>query len=189
MKIGVYGSAAGVTSDETKEKARKIGLAIARYGATLITGGCTGLPHEAVLGAQKAKGKCVAFSPEIDLEAHKKAGLPIEGFSEFVFIPKNYEHKNDVFVCRKYRNVSSVAYVDAAIIISGRIGTMNEFTIAYDIGKTIGVLEDTGGITKRTIRILLEDVDKKTDAKVIFESDPTKLIELICQKSTSTNNA
>lgn len=188
MKIGVYGSAAGAMSDDAKEKAQKIGRAIAEKNATLVTGGCPGLPYEAVLGAKKAKGKCIAFSPTIDLASHKKLNYPTEGFSDFIFIPRDYEYADKALICKKYRNISSVAYIDAAIIISGRIGSMNEFTIAYDIGKTIGVVEGTGGIIKRAIKILLEDIDKKTGARVIFESDPTTLIDLICQKSILANN-
>lgn len=185
MKIGVYGSAAGTLSNKAKEMAREIGRAIAKNKAILVTGGCPGLPYEAVRGANELKGKCVAFSPATDLISHKDNHYPTDGFSDFIFIPKDYEHANNPLICRKYRNVSSVSYVDAAIIISGRIGSMNEFTIAYDIGKTIGILEGTDGITKRAIRILLEDTNKKTDAEVIYESDPTKLIELICQKQLS----
>jgi predicted Rossmann-fold nucleotide-binding protein len=179
MKIGVYGSAAGNLDAKTKNKAQLIGKEIARNGHALVTGGCPGLPYEAVLGAFELEGECWGFSSETSLKAHNKAGLPIKGFTDFVFIPKDYEHANNASVCGKYRNVSSVASVDAAIIIGGRSGSMNEFTIAYDTGKVIGVLEGTGGITKRAINVLLEDSDKETVARVIFESDPVKLVALI----------
>ncbi len=174
MKIGVYGSAAGPLNDQTKEKAQKIGTTIAKNQATLITGGCTGLPHEAVLAAHKENGNCIAFSPAINMESHQKHNYPTTGFSNFVFIPPEYEHANSQLICRKYRNVSSVASVDAAIFISGRIGSMNEFTIAYDLGKTIGILENSGGITKRAIKILLEDINKQTGAQVISRIDLPK---------------
>ncbi|HBH45778.1 MAG: hypothetical protein A2445_01365 [Candidatus Jacksonbacteria bacterium RIFOXYC2_FULL_44_29] len=182
MKIGVYGSAIEVMDDEIKEKARLIGRTIAENKAILVTGGCPGLPYEAVLGASEKNGRCVAFSSAIDLAGHKQANYPTLGFSDFIFVPQDYEYAANEAVCKKYRNVSSVACVDAAIIISGRIGTMNEFTIAYDLGKTIGVLAGTGGITERAIKILLEDADKKTGAKVIFDPDPRRLVALICQK-------
>src|SRR3989344_7511153 len=90
---------------------------------------------------------CIGFSPATDAEAHaRKYGCPTEGFSELVFIPKTYPHAGDIAVCRKYRNVASIAVVDMAIIIGGRIGTMNEFTIAYDLGKKIGLFENSGGV-------------------------------------------
>jgi uncharacterized protein (TIGR00725 family) len=46
----------------------------------------------------------------------------------------------------KGRNVICVRSSDIVIIIAGSMGTLNEFTIAYDEGKIIGVLTGTGGI-------------------------------------------
>ena len=180
MNIGVYGSAAGEISSDISGKAKELGKAIAKNGHVLITGGCLGLPYEAVLGAHENNGECTAFSPGRDLGEHVKTySMPRKGFTNFVFIPEDYEHIGNKKVCLKYRNVSSVAAVDAAIIISGRIGTMNEFRIAYDLGKKIGVLEDTGGITKDAIPVLLRDVQKETGAEIIFDKDPESLIEKI----------
>ncbi len=182
MKIAVYGSARGNISEDAREKARRVGRAIAENNAVLVTGGCPGLPYEAVLGANEAHGKCIAFSPAVNLKSHKQTGFPFEGFSEFVFVPGNYKHADNDLICRKYRNVASVSYADAAIIIGGRIGTMNEFTIAYDLGKSIGVLTGTGGITNNAIKILLQESDKQTGSVVIFDADPQKLVQLIINK-------
>ncbi|RJR30785.1 hypothetical protein C4569_03865 [Candidatus Parcubacteria bacterium] len=183
MKIGVYGSAARELTEAVRAKARQIGKAVAENNAILITGGCSGLPHEAAVACSQAGGKCIAFSPAVDIEGHQKIGFPSEGFSEFIFVPKDFHYSNNDLVCKKYRNVMSVAYIDAAIIISGRIGTMSEFTMAYDMGKTIGVLTGTGGITERAIKVLIEDAGKKTGAQVIFESNAKKLVDTVCKKS------
>lgn len=184
MKIGVYGSAEQKMQKGLASKAREIGKAIARNKHVLVTGGCLGLPYEAVLGAHERKGECIAYSPGKNLEKHVKMySMPRKGFTDFVFVPEEYEHIENKKVCLKYRNVSSVAAVDAAVIISGRIGTMNEFTIAYDLGKRIGILEETGGITKEAIQILLRDAQKDTGAAVIYDKDPENLIERITQES------
>ncbi|MBI5391294.1 hypothetical protein HZB02_07450 [Candidatus Woesearchaeota archaeon] len=175
MYIGVYGSAAGVVDDLIKQKARALGKAIAQYGHVLVTGGCIGLPQEAVLGAAEMRGKCIAYSPAISLEEHINHGYPTQGFSSFV--PPTYEHAKDPRVCRKYRNVSSLAAVDIALFISGRIGTMNEVTIAYDLEKTIGILKNTGGITDRAIQILFDDAAKKGSSSIVWEEDPEQLVE------------
>lgn len=180
MKISVYGSASGEIDSGAEEKARILGKEIAKQGHVLITGGCTGIPYEAVKGANEEKGKCIAFCPAINLEEHKKTGYPFEGFSEFVFVPESYEFK-DVMACKLYRNISSVMACDIAIIIAGRMGTLNEFLNAYNFGKVIGVLEETGGVTKRAIKVLLEDVEKETGAKVIFDSDPTILLKKVVE--------
>jgi len=183
MKIGVYGSAGGKMQKGLANKARELGKAIARGKHVLVTGGCLGLPYEAVLGAHEKKGECIAFSPAVNLEEHvKKYSMPRKGFTDFVFVPENYGHAGDKRICLKYRNVSSVAAVDAAIIISGRIGTMNELTIAYDLGKRIGVLEDTGGITGEAIKVLLRDARKDTGALVMSHKDPETLVEIITEE-------
>ncbi len=144
----------------------------------LLTGACPGFPHDAVQGAVEMKGKCIGFSPAVDRKDHvERYKYPTEGFTELRFVPATYEHTNNIDICRKYRNVSSVAASDAVIIIGGRIGTMNEFTLAYDLGKDIGILEDSGGITTRAIKVLLEDIDKPAKGKIVWEKDPKRLVE------------
>ena len=135
MKLGVYGSASTKLKKGIKLKAREIGREIVRQNHTVITGGCPGLPYEAVLGAHNLGGKTIGYSPAINIENHVKIyKYPVEGFTDFVFVSKDYVYANDPLICKKYRNVSSVAASDAAIFIGGRTGTMNEFTIAYDLG-------------------------------------------------------
>ena len=159
MKIGVYGSAAGEMGASIQEKARAIGMEIARRGHVVVTGACPGFPQDHV----------------------KRFKFPTEGITEFVFVPKSFKHVNNELACKKYRNVSSVAEADAAILIGGRIGTMNEFTIAYDLGKLIGILEGSGGITTRIIPMLLEDAKKASDSKIVFEKDPAKLVQKLVE--------
>jgi len=136
------------------------------------------MPQEVVRGAVEEGGKCIAFSPAVDLESHlKDPAYTKEGISEFVFVPKDYKHVNNPSVCKKYRNVSSCAAVDAGIIVGGRIGTMNEFTNLYDMGKDIGILEGTGGITQNAIKVLLKEAAKKSNSRIVRNSDPVAIIE------------
>jgi hypothetical protein len=65
---------------------------------------------------------------------------------------------------------------DIVIIFGGATGTLNEFTIAYDEGKVIGVLEGSGGCADH-IKEIIEFCKKQTRAIVLFDSDPEKLIE------------
>lgn len=179
MKIGVYGSAYGSLSKELIEKAREIGREIARQKQILITGACLGLPNEAVIGASELKGSVIGYSPAVDLKSHaEKDNYPTKGYTKFVFIPKDYIHRDNPTICRKYRNVSSVSECDAAIFISGRSGTLNEFTIAYDLNKIIGVLKDSRGISD-VIPLLLKTFDNKVDVKIVFEKEPVKLVRKI----------
>jgi predicted Rossmann-fold nucleotide-binding protein len=50
LSIGVMGTSGGILSDEVRERAYRLGRAIAEHGAVLITGACPGLPDEAVQG-------------------------------------------------------------------------------------------------------------------------------------------
>ncbi len=180
MKIGVYGSASSDIREEIAKNARVVGGEIAERGHTVITGGCPGLPYEAVQEAYRRGGITVGYSPATSLNDHVHVyNYPVEGFTDFVFIPKNYMHADKPLVCKKYRNVSSVTACDACILIDGRTGTMNEFTIAYDLGKPIGILDGSGGITKNTIDILLRDIEKSSNATIHRSDDPVSLVEMV----------
>ncbi|MFO8015660.1 MAG: hypothetical protein R6U32_01005 [Candidatus Woesearchaeota archaeon] len=177
MKIAVYGSASGEIPEELSKKARELGKEIAIRGHTLITGGCPGLPYEAVLGAKETGGKTIAYSPGIDINEHKeKHGFPAEGFDEFVFVPAEFEFADDPLAARKYRNVTSTAGCDAGIIIKGAIGTLNEFTCLYDYGKKVGVFTGTGGATD-LVKDIVETFKKPTKSRIVYESEPARLVE------------
>ena len=53
LAIGVMGASGGGLPHEIKQRAYRLGEAIADRDAILITGGCPGLPHEAVRGADR----------------------------------------------------------------------------------------------------------------------------------------
>ncbi len=185
MKIAIYGSASGDIKDDSIQKAKLIGKLLAEKGNTIVTGASTGLPFEAVKKAKENNGKCIGFAPAISLVEQKEKNLPYEEFDEIFFVPKEYEYANEHMVLTKYRNVSTAAFVDAAIIIGGRIGTMNEFTNMYDIGKPIGVLTGTGGIADKVIKDTIKAANKP-GPKVIFESEPEKLIDQLLSLLSST---
>lgn len=170
MRIGVYGSAAGVI-ESVIPKAREIGRQIALHKHILVTGACTGLPYEAVKGAREIKGSSIGYSPAKSPEEHEKdCKFPVDAADEIIFTGLG----------KKGRNVVSVESCDACIFISGRIGTLNEFTIAYDSGKIIGVLTETGGAAD-LIKSIIECLQKETKSRIIYESDPKILIQKIIE--------
>lgn len=181
MRVGVYGSASGGHPEDVLARAKLVGTLLARNGHTVVTCGCWGLPYEAVLGAVEEGGAVEAFSPAVDLNQHKNLyRMPTEGFTKFVFIPKDYEHIDNARVCLKYRNVASVATVDAGIFISGHSGTLNELTIVLDTGKTAGVLLDTGGISGGVAQKLFELLGLQEPNQVHLDSDPLALLKKMC---------
>jgi predicted Rossmann-fold nucleotide-binding protein len=179
MKISVYGSALGGTNDSGKENAREVGREIARLGHTLLTGACPGYPYEAVLGAREFRGEVWRFSPAVDISEHlQRFQFPTEGFTKFIFTPIDFPYRQQKGACLKLRNVYSVAESDAAVIIGGRWGTVNEFSIAYDLGKNIGVLQKSGGFTDFVLP-LINSFQKGSSSKVIFRENPVALVNLL----------
>jgi predicted Rossmann-fold nucleotide-binding protein len=174
FKIGVYGSATDESSDLTNF-AQIIGKEIAESGNIIITGACRGLPFDAVVSCKKNGGYSIGYSAVCQVSDHEKLmGTALENYDKLELIPQDYKHKNSIEVCRKYRTVSSVADCDAALFISGRWGTLNEFAIAYDMGKVIGVLTGAGKFASHA-EDLIKLFNKKTTCKIFFDNDPQRL--------------
>ncbi|HKY07998.1 MAG TPA: hypothetical protein VJQ55_07145, partial [Candidatus Binatia bacterium] len=76
----------------------------------------------------------------------------------------------------KGRNVINVRSADIVLILGGATGTLNEFTIAYDEGKIIGVLEGSGGIADH-VRDVIRACNKPTSCQVFFDNAPSKLVQ------------
>lgn len=162
--IMVAGSAAGYT-DAQVALARRIGAEIAEAGCALVNGATTGLPLVSADSARSAGGKIIAVSPAATLDEH--LGLfrfPKYEPDELVFVgalasetwvqhvaPHITSGVADLVrelerqFRLKFRNIISVAMADAVIAIGGRIGTVNELTIASDMAKLIGIVKGGGG--------------------------------------------
>lgn len=170
LKIGVMGSGKDTSKDQEK-LAQAVGKEIAAQNCILITGGCGGLPYEAASAAAAQGGLCLGFSPAATLSDHvEREGFPT---SPYVLVFTG--------MGKKGRNVVSVRTCDAVIFIGGRMGTLNEFTIAYDEDKVIGILEDSGGLSN-TFYSLAEQSGKVTKAIIIREKDPVKLVQEVIRK-------
>jgi hypothetical protein len=166
IKIGVMGSATGSFSKKIKELSYEVGCAIAKNDCITITGACPGLPLEAARGARKAGGLVVGISPGLSEWEHiNKYHSPVEHHDVLVFTGSGLMG----------REVVNIRSSDIVIIVGGRSGTLGEFSIAFDEGKLIGILEGTGGITSE-IRDIVKIVKKKTGAKIIYGKDPHKLV-------------
>lgn len=167
LKIGVYGSARGPFSCELRLKARAVGRAIARNNGILLSGAGLGLSYETAQGAKSEEGFIVGFSPAQNLFDHtENYQFPTECFDLLLFMGFGLKGRNLLFV----------RSCDAIILISGKIGTLNEFTIAYDEGKHIGVLSESGGISEE-IKTIIAATSKQTEGKVVYNPEPSSLVE------------
>lgn len=177
--IGVFGSAGGSELDKLKENAHIIGNAIALRSCILATGGCPGLPHEAAMAAYQVGGTVVGFSPAMNADEHiNRFKFPIEPYALMVYTGME----------KKGRNVISIRTCDATIFISGRTGTLNEFTIAYDEATekhVIGLLAGSGGAVDEYIIPLIKTTEKKGKAEIIINNDPRLLVEMVYEKLQS----
>ena len=172
-KICISGGAEGENAKKAAKLAKKVGEEVARRGHMLITGATTGVPFDAAKAAKKLGGSVVGFSPAGSEEEHsKKYRLPLD--------PKIFDHIIYAEFGYTGRNLLMVRSSDATIVIDGRIGTLNEFTSAYEENEIVGVLEGSGGVADEVRRIL--EVAKKGRRKVVFGTDPVKLVDEIIEK-------
>jgi hypothetical protein len=73
--------------------------------------------------------------------------------------------------------VINIRASDIVIIFGGGMGTLNEFTIAYDEGKVIGVIRGSGGVADHIDTIMDFARKPAMRCKVLFDEDPESLIE------------
>ncbi len=182
-KIGVYGSAIS-ESPELDAKAGELGGILAEHDIILITGACPGLPYKIASAAyEKSRPEIWGFSPAKDYDG-QLAFTPHDDsaiYARLIYIPADAGFVDKPDVCKKYRNVLSTAACDAGIVMSGRWGSLNEFTNLYDMGKIIGVLTGTGGIADELVE-LDKKIHKPSKAKIIFDSSPRRLVERVLEE-------
>jgi uncharacterized protein (TIGR00725 family) len=170
VKIGVMGASAAELAAGEKARlenlAERLGAAIAQRGCILVTGATTGLPDLVSRAARKHGALTVGISPASNREEHERHGLPADGAEAILYTGFGF----------KGRNVVNVRSSDVVIIFGGATGTLNEFTIAYDEGKVIGILEGSGGIADH-IREVLSFCNRAPRARLIYASDPEKLLD------------
>ncbi|OGZ58343.1 MAG: hypothetical protein A3B96_02020 [Candidatus Spechtbacteria bacterium RIFCSPHIGHO2_02_FULL_43_15b] len=153
---------------DSLELAKETGREIVRQGGVLVTGATTGMPYWAAIGAKEEGGFSIGLSPAVSEREHRKVyRLPTDYFDIIIYTGFNYSGRN-LFLIRA---------CDAVIVICGRMGTLNEFTIAFEDGKPIGVLEGSGG-TADMIREIIERT-RKGSGQIVYDKDPKVLVEKV----------
>ena len=170
-KIGVMGSSSRISDDVESERAAalacELGRAIADRSCVLITGATSGLPDMVSRAARELGGQTIGISPAISAEEHvSKYKLPADGAEVIIYTGFGL----------KGRNVINVRACDIVIIFGGGIGTLNEFTIAYDEDKVMGVLVGSGGLANKIEEIT--SLSSKPRRRVLFNSDPGELVDM-----------
>ncbi|MEK7579341.1 MAG: hypothetical protein AAB460_02315 [Patescibacteria group bacterium] len=171
IKICVSGAAeTSKCGPRAFEVAKETGREIARQGATIVTGATTGFPLWAAIGAVEAGGQSIGISPAASEREHIEAyRLPVDYMDLIVYTGFGYSGR-DLILTRSG---------DAVIFGCGRIGTIHEFTIAFEDNKPIGVLEGEW-VMDETIRTIL-DRSNRSHNKVIFDTNPKNLVARVIE--------
>src|SRR2546429_3100033 len=167
IKIGVMGSAEDAVMPAIDERACALGQAIAARSLILFTGATTGVIHLVGTAARNAGAFHIGISPAENERDHvERFQLPTDACDAIVYTGFGL----------KGRNVVLVRSCDVVVFIAGSIGSLNEFTIAYDEGKIIGCLIGTGGVADELKR-LIETFQKSTKARIVYDDNPELLID------------
>ncbi len=171
IKLGVSGAAeTGHCGIDAYEKGVELGREIARQNAVTINGATTGFPLWTVMGAKEMKGYTIGFSPANSEKEHiEQYNLPVEYLDLIVYTGFGYPGRDLIFT----------RSADAILFGCGRIGTIHEFTIAFEDQKPIGILE-ADWETDEELKYILEKGHRAND-RIIFDSDPKALVQRVIE--------
>lgn len=175
LKIVISGAAVTTPCrEDIHQLGYKIGKELAKMDVLVLTGATTGVPLWVAKGVYENGGIVIGVSPARSYLEHVKVyKLPTDYHHTILYSGEGYSG----------RNLLLVKMGDGIIFICGRIGTLNEFTTAFEEDKPIGVLLKSGG-TEKYFQDIIETAHRGP-GKIIWEEDYRllikKLINLIRQ--------
>jgi uncharacterized protein (TIGR00725 family) len=171
IKLGISGAAeTGHCGIDAYDKGLALGREIARHDAVLVTGATTGFPLWSAMGAKEAGGISIGFSPASSEKEHIELyNLPVEYMDVIVYTGFGFPGRDLIFT----------RSVDGMLFGCGRIGTIHEFTIAFEDKKPIGVLE-ADWETDEVIKDILKNGHRPND-HIVFDTDPKALVERVIE--------
>jgi len=166
IKICVSGAAeTGHCGVDALEKAKELGREIARQGAVLVTGATTGFPMWAAMGTKEVGGISIGLSPAANEREHVEVyKLPLDYMDLIIYTGFGYPGR-DLLLTRS---------ADAVICGCGRIGTIHEFTIAFEDGKALGIFEGPWEMGEE-LKMILAKGNRPSD-KIVMGIDAKKLV-------------
>ncbi len=169
VKMGISGAAeTGHCGINAYPMALELGREVARQGAVLVTGATTGFPLWVAMGVKEEKGTVVGISPANSEKEHiEMYNLPVEYHDLIMYTGFGYPGRDLIFT----------RSTDAMLFGCGRIGTIHEFTIAFEDKKPMGVLEGDWK-TGEVIKDILANGHRPND-HILFDTDPKSLVEKV----------
>ena len=170
-KISVSGAAeTGHCGIDAMDLAKELGREIIRQGGILVTGATTGFPFWAAMGAKEVGGLSIGLSPASTEREHVETyGLPIDYMDVIIYTGFGYPGR-DLLLTRSS---------DAVVLGCGRVGTIHEFTVAFEDKKPIGVLEGTWE-TDEVIKTIIEKGHRASDI-IVYDPSPKELIRKVIE--------
>ncbi|MEK7555585.1 MAG: hypothetical protein AAB516_02065 [Patescibacteria group bacterium] len=170
-KICVSGAAeTGHCGPGADKLAEELGREIVRHNAVLVDGATTGFPLWAAKGAKEEGGIVIGLSPASTEKEHiQDYKLPFDYHDLIIYTGFNYTG----------RNLLLTRTSDAVIVGCGRMGTLNEFTIAFEDNKPIGVLEGSWETDDMIKEIIAES--HRGSGKLVYSSNPKELVEKVIE--------
>lgn len=166
LQIAVLGSSKSICTKKMYVYAEKTGEELAKKDCVVITGGGLGVMEAAMKGAKKYGGTTLAIVPWEDKQR-------VNDFADLVVATGIGWSRNSI-------NLNSC---DAAIVVGGGAGTLNEVTYAYMANKPTVCITTSGGIAKEIAGTYFdirktEKVYGVKDAKEAVD----KVLELVKQR-------
>jgi|SRR5680860_240348 len=167
VKICVSGAAdTSHCGEGALDIALEVGQEIARQGGVIVTGATTGFPLWSAKGAKELGGFSLGLSPASTEKEHVESyGLPLDYMDFIVYTGQGFPGR-DILLTRT---------ADAVILGCGRIGTIHEFTVAFEDHKPLGVLEGPW-MTDEVIKMIIDN-SHRSNEMVVFEKNPKILVE------------
>lgn len=156
---------------EVLQSARELGKQVAEQGCILSTGATSGFPHASALAYQEAGGFfSLGLSPATDEKEHTDLYfLPPDGCDVIIYTGFGFP----------MRDIILTKSADAMVVGCGRIGTIHEFTVAFESNIPVGILEGPW-TTDEVIRDIIRN-SNRTNPKIIFDSNPKRIIERLVE--------
>lgn len=152
---------------EVTNIAKELGREIARQGCVLSTGATSGFPYSSAQGYKESGGIfSLGLSPAANLKEHK----------DLYLLPTDY---SDIIIYTGFgfplRDILLTKSSHAMIVGCGRMGTIHEFTVAFESNMPLGILEGPWA-TDEVIRDIIRN-SNRVNTNVIFDSNPKRLVE------------
>jgi hypothetical protein len=168
-QIKIVISGAAVTTpcrEDIHQLSYEVGKKLAERGCIVLTGATTGAPLWVAKGAFENNGFVIGISPARSYLEHKKVyKLPTDYHHVILYSGEGYSG----------RNLLLTKMGDGVIFICGRIGTLNEFTTAFEEEKPMAVLLNSGG-TEKYFQDIIQDA-RRGPGKIIWEENIDLLID------------